>query len=214
MPFGLQKLMEYSSQILEKAVEQIASLPGIGRKTALRLALHLLRQPKDQVYGLSRSLTELVDGIKKCKHCHNLSDTDVCQVCADPMRDKSIVCVVEDIRDVIAIETTGLFHGVYHVLGGKVSPMDGISPSDIEIASLIERCTREPIKELIFALSATIEGDTTAYYIYKQLPSSSIKLSSIARGVAVGGELQYTDEITLARSIENRVPYETTLKGS
>lgn len=204
--------MEYSSKLLERAAEHIATLPGIGRKTALRLALHLLRMPREQVYDLSDALRGLVDGIRHCRECHNLSDSDLCQVCSDPSRDKTTVCVVEDIRDVIAIEATGSYRGVYHVLGGCISPMEGIAPGDLEIVSLADRCRSEGIREIIFALSATVEGDTTAYYISKLLPQGAgLVVSSIARGVSVGGELQYTDELTLGRSIKNRVPYDNTL---
>ena len=203
--------MDYPSKILTRAVEQIATLPGVGRKTALRMALHLLRQPPEQVHRLSEALAELVDDIRRCPHCHNLCDGDNCEICSDSSRDFSTICVVEDIRDVMAIEQTGQYRGVYHVLGGRISPMEGIGPSDLEIASLCRRVQEEPIGEIIFALSATIEGDTTAYYIYKMLPRRDCRISSIARGVSIGEELQYTDNATLGRSLTNRIPYQGTM---
>ena len=202
---------EYPSKILSLAVEQISTLPGIGRKTALRMALHLLRREPEQIHRLAEALIGLADEIHRCPRCHNLCDGDVCDICADTTRHRGVICVVEDIRDVLAIEQTGTYRGVYHVLGGRISPMEGIGPSDIEINSLAERVSSEQVREVIFALSATIEGDTTAYYIYKMMPRNGIKLSSIARGVSVGGELQYTDNITLGRSIQNRIPYESTI---
>lgn len=203
--------MDYPSKILSRAVEQIATLPGIGRKTALRMALHLLRQNPEQVHQLADALTDMADHIHRCSHCHNLCDGDTCQICSDLSRDFSTVCVVEDIRDVMAIEQTGQYRGVYHVLGGRISPMEGIGPSDIEIDSLCRRVDQETISEIIFALSATIEGDTTSYYIYKKLPKKGYRVSSIARGVSVGDELQYTDNATLGRSLRNRIPYEGSL---
>ena len=204
--------MDYPSKILTRAVEQIATLPGIGHKTALRMALHLLRQDSEQVHRLAESLTELADNIHRCTRCHNLCDGQTCEICSDHTRDFSTICVVEDIRDVMAIEQTGQYRGVYHVLGGRISPMEGIGPSDLEIASLCERIGTEDISEIIFALSATIEGDTTAYYIYKMLPGKdSCKISSIARGVSIGEELQYADNATLGRSLTNRIPYQGSL---
>ena len=200
--------MDYPSKVLSQAVEQISTLPGIGHKTALRMALHLLRQPSEQVHKLSEALAELIDNIHYCHTCHNICDSQQCDICSDNSRKKDLICVVEDVRDVLAIEQTGLYRGVYHVLGGRISPVEGIGPSDIQIDSLVERVKNENITEIIFALSATIEGDTTAYYIYKMIPKDTVKLSSIARGVSIGGELQYTDNITLARSIQHRVPYE------
>ncbi|MDD4820356.1 MAG: recombination mediator RecR [Flavobacteriales bacterium] len=200
--------MDYPSKVLSQAVEQIATLPGIGHKTALRMALHLLRQPREQVHLLATALSELADNTHHCHICHNICDANTCDICADTSRKKDLICVVEDIRDVLAIEQTGLYRGVYHVLGGRISPVEGIGPSDIEIESLVDRVKNGDVSEIIFALSATIEGDTTAYYIYKMLPKGTVKLSSIARGVSVGGELQYTDNITLARSIQNRIPYD------
>lgn len=203
--------MDYPSDILSRAVQQIATLPGIGQKTALRMALHLLRQDPEQVHRLAEALTDMADHIHRCARCHNLCDGDICDICSDTSRDFSTVCVVEDIRDVMAIEQTGQYHGVYHVLGGRISPMEGIGPSDLQIASLCERMAKEDISEIIFALSATIEGDTTAYYIYKMLDRKNCKISSIARGVSVGDELQYTDNATLGRSLTNRVPYEGSI---
>ena len=175
------------------------------------MALHLLRQDPEQVRSLAQALTDLAEHIHRCTHCHNLCDAEVCDICSDPSRDFSTVCVVEDVRDVMAIEQTGQYRGVYHVLGGRISPMEGIGPSDLQIASLCQRVAQEELSELIFALSSTIEGDTTAYYIYKMLPRKDLRISSIARGVSVGEELQYTDNATLGRSLTNRIPYEGSL---
>ncbi len=198
--------MEYGSKLLEIAVNEISLLPGIGKRSALRLALHLLNRPQTQTEDLAKALISLKEHSKTCKHCHTLSDNEICQICEDPRRENGILCIVEDIRDVLAIESTSEFRGRYHVLGGKISPMDGIGPSDLTIESLVSRVKKEGITELIFALSSTMEGDTTNFYIYKQLSSLSIKFSTIARGIAVGDELQYADEITLGRSISNRIP--------
>lgn len=206
--------MEFSSKLLENAVYEMSQLPGIGKRTALRLVLHLLRQPKDQTVRLSKSLLDLRDDIKFCSSCHNISDVALCQICANPKRDESLVCVVEDIRDVMAIENTSQYKGHYHVLGGKISPMEGIGPQDLTINSLIEKTKQGTIKELIFALSSTMEGDTTNFYIYKQLEGLNIKTSTIARGISVGDELEYADEVTLGRSILNRVPFEGSLRAS
>lgn len=203
--------MDYPSKIFSRAVQQIATLPGVGEKTALRMALHLLRQDPEQVRSLAQALTDLTEHIHRCTHCHNLCDAEECDICSDPSRDFSTVCVVEDVRDVMAIEQTGQYRGVYHVLGGRISPMEGIGPSDLQIASLCQRVAQEELSELIFALSSTIEGDTTAYYIYKMLPCKDLRISSIARGVSVGEELQYTDNATLGRSLTNRIPYEGSL---
>ncbi len=204
--------MEYPSHVLSRAVEQIASLPGIGQKTALRMALHLLRRNSEDILELARAIEALASDIHYCPICHNICDEGLCDVCSDKSRDSETICVVEDIRDVIAIENTGLYRGVYHVLGGRISPMEGIGPNDIEIDSLIERVKKGGVKEIIFALSSTIEGDTTSYYIYRTLPKGSdINVTSIARGVSIGEEIQYADHITLARSIRNRIPYENTL---
>ena len=206
--------MELPSKLLENAVYEISRLPGIGKRTALRLVLHLLKQPKDQTLRLSNSLQFLRNNIKFCANCHNISDLVICEICSNPKRDKSLVCVVEDIRDVMAIENTAQFRGLYHVLGGKISPMEGIGPQDLSIASLVAKTREGKIKEMIFALSSTMEGDTTNFYIYKQLEGLEIKVSTIARGIAVGDELEYADEITLGRSILNRIPFENSLKVS
>lgn len=206
--------MEFSSKLLENAVEEMSQLPGIGKRTALRLVLHLLKQPEGQTEKLVSALHLLRSDIKFCKKCHNISDTDLCEICANPKREAHVVCVVEDIRDVMAIEATGQYRGLYHVLGGKISPIDGIGPGDLQIHQLIERVKSGEIKELIFALSSTMEGDTTNFYIYKQIEELSVATSTIARGIAVGGELEYADEVTLGRSIVNRIPFEKSLKNS
>ena len=199
---------QYPSQLLEKAVAEFSKLPGIGRKTALRLVLWMLRQEDADVEQFSDAVRRLKQEVKYCHTCHNISDTDVCPICADPRRDASTVCVVENIQDVMAIENTMQFHGLYHVLGGIISPMDGIGPSDIEIESLVKRVADGGIKEVILALSPTMEGDTTNFYIYRKLAGFDVKISVIARGVAVGNELEYTDEVTLGRSIANRTLFE------
>jgi len=204
--------MEFSSKLLEKAVNEMSQLPGIGKRTALRLVLHLLRQPNDQTNQLASALQTVRNEIKFCKSCHNISDTSLCAICANPHRIDDIICVVEDIRDVMAIENTSSFRGLYHVLGGKISPMDGIGPNDLNIVSLVEKVKQGKIKELIFALSSTMEGDTTNFYIFKQIQEFDIITSTIARGISVGNELEYTDEITLGRSIMNRIPFESSLK--
>tara|TARA_R110001592_G_scaffold131477_2_gene345440 strand:- start:55859 stop:56485 length:627 start_codon:yes stop_codon:yes gene_type:complete len=203
--------MDFSSKYLEKAVEEIGGLPGIGKKTALRLALFLLRSETQVAAKLASSIVDLHDKVKRCKSCGNLSDFDQCHICTNPTRDKSIVCVVEDIRDVMAIENTGQYKGIYHVLGGLVSPMDGVGPGDLNITSLVEKAASEKISEVILALSANMEGETTAFYIFKKLKAFNLPLSAIARGIAVGDQLEYADELTLARSIKNRLPYETSL---
>ena len=197
----------YPSVLLEKAVEEFAKLPGIGRKTAMRLVLHLLRENTESVETFGNALITLKREVKYCKVCHNISDTDVCRICSNPSRDASIVCVVENIRDVMAIENTQQFKGLYHVLGGVISPMDGIGPSDLEIESLVERVRNGGIKEVILALSSTMEGDTTNFYIFRKLAGYDVKLTVIARGISIGDELQYTDEVTLGRSIVNRVAF-------
>lgn len=204
--------MEFASKLLENAVYEISQLPGIGKKTALRLALHLLRQPTIQTNNLSTALLKLRGEIQYCKNCHNISDSDSCEICSSTRRDNSIVCVVEDIRDVMAIENTSQFNGIYHVLGGIISPMDGIGPQNLTIDSLIKKAKDGDVKEVIFALSSTMEGDTTNFYIYRQIQELDISTSTIARGISIGDELQYADEITLGRSIINRIPYEKTLK--
>ena len=200
---------EYPSKLLENAVSQFSRLPGIGRKTALRLVLHLLRQDTEDVELLAAALTTMKREVKRCSVCHNISDQDVCPVCSDPRRDQTTVCVVENIQDVMAIENTQQFHGLYHVLGGVISPMDGIGPSDLESQSLVERVGEGTIKEVILALSPTMEGDTTNFYIFRKLaPFSDLRITVIARGVSVGDELEYTDEVTLGRSILNRTLFE------
>lgn len=196
---------QYSSALLEKAVSEFSKLPGIGPKTAMRLVLHLLRQNTASVESFGNSIIKLKHEIKYCKICHNLSDTDICSICDKPDRDHQTICVVENIQDVLAIENTHQFHGVYHVLGGVISPMDGVGPSDLQIASLVDRVNNSEVKEVILALSPTMEGDTTNFYIFRKLADSGVKLSIIARGVAQNDELQYTDEITLGRSILNRI---------
>ncbi|MBR4297468.1 MAG: recombination protein RecR [Bacteroidaceae bacterium] len=195
---------QYPSRLLEQAVSEISKLPGIGRKTALRLVLHLLRREAKEVHQLSRSLTELADGVKYCNICHNISDTDVCDICSNPQRDCSTICVVENIQNVMAIENTGQFRGLYHVLGGVISPMDGIGPNDLELQSLIERVEAGGVEEIILALNPTMEGDTTNFYIQRKIAGMGVRLSVLARGVSIGDDLEYTDEVTLGRSIINR----------
>ena len=199
---------QYPSQLLEKAVQEFSKLPGIGRKTALRLVLWMLRQDDSDVAQFTAAVNELKSGVKYCKVCHNISDTDICPICADQRRDQSTVCVVENIQDVMAIENTQQFHGLYHVLGGVISPMDGMGPADIEIDSLIQRVAEGTVQEVILALSPTMEGDTTNFYIYRKLAPAGVKVSVIARGIAVGNELEYADEVTLGRSITNRTLFE------
>lgn len=194
----------YPSQLLEKAVAEFSKLPGIGRKTALRLVLHLLRQSVDDVEGFTGALSLLRKDVKYCRVCHNISDTDVCPICSNPRRDASTICVVENIRDVMAVENTQQYHGLYHVLGGIISPMDGIGPNDIEVESLVQRVAEGGVKEVILALSSTMEGDTTNFYISRKLAGHNVTLSVIARGISVGDELEYTDEVTLGRAILNR----------
>ena len=203
--------MNFSSKLLENAVNEFATLPGIGQKTALRLVLHLLNQPAADVAKFSLALTQLKNEIRFCEICNNISDLKVCEICAGIKRDKSIICVVEDTRDVMAIENTSQFNGVYHVLGGLISPMDGVGPSDLNIERLVERVKSGGIIEVILALSATMEGDTTIFYLYKKLKDSGVQISAIARGIAFGGELEYVDEVTLGRSIATRIPYENSL---
>jgi recombination protein RecR len=205
--------MEMSSKLLEKAVAEISQLPGIGRRTALRLALHLLKQPEEQSLHLADAIKKLREDIRYCTRCHNISDSEVCEICANPRRDNSLICVVEDVRDVMAIENTGLFRGLYHVLGGKISPIDGIGPSQLNIATLVEKVKAGGVKELIFALSSTMEGDTTNFYIYKQIKDYGVITSAIARGIAIGDELEFADEVTLGRSIVQRVPFENSLRN-
>jgi recombination protein RecR len=203
--------MNFSSKLLENAVGEFAKLPGVGQKTALRLVLHLLNQDKAEVERFSTTISKLRNEIRHCSQCHNISDSNVCEICASHKRDHSLVCVVEDTRDVMAIENTNQYNGVYHVLGGLISPMDGIGPADLEVDSLVERMKTNEVREVIFALSATMEGDTTIFYLHKRLKDFTVTISTIARGIAFGGELEYVDEITLGRSIATRVPYENSL---
>lgn len=204
--------MNFSSKLLENAVNEVSHLPGIGKRTALRLVLHLLKQPKSHTSHLTSALDTLIEDVKLCKSCHNISDVELCEICASPKRNTEIVCVVEDIRDVMAIENTVQYQGLYHVLGGKISPIEGIGPHNLTIESLVEKVKEGSVKELILALSSTMEGDTTNFYIYKQLQKFDVNVSTIARGISVGDELQYTDEVTLGRSIANRVPFGDSLK--
>ena len=200
---------QYPSQLLEQAVQEFAKLPGIGRKTALRLVLHLLRQETDDVTHFADTIARMRREVKRCKVCHNISDSDTCPICSDPRRDHSTICVVENIQDVMAVENTQQFHGRYHVLGGVISPMDSIGPADLEIDSLVARVASGEVKEVILALGSTMEGDTTNFYIFRKLaPYTNVKISIIARGISVGDELEYTDEVTLGRSILNRTPFE------
>ena len=202
-------MQQYPSQLLERAVEAFSQLPGVGRKTALRLVLHLLRQSTEDVDSFADAVIRVKHDVKYCKVCHNISDNEVCSICSDPRRDASVVCVVENIQDVMAIENTQQFHGLYHVLGGIISPMDGIGPHDLEIESLVERVEEGTVKEIILALASTMEGDTTNFYISRKLKDTGVKLSVIARGISVGDELEYTDEVALGRSILNRTPFES-----
>lgn len=205
--------MNFSSKLLENAVNEVSQLPGIGKRTALRLVLHLLKQPKERTTYLTTALDNLRADIKLCKNCHNISDIELCEICANKNRNEQFLCVVEDIRDVMAIESTLQFRGLYHVLGGKISPIDGVGPQNLTIDSLVQKVKLGTIKELIFALSPTMEGDTTNFYIYKQIEHLDVKVSTIARGISVGDELEYADEVTLGRSIVNRIPFEGSLKS-
>ena len=201
----------YSSKLLEEAVNELSRLPGIGKKTALRMALHLLKQDIPEVERLGHSIIKMRNEIKFCKNCFNISDGDICEICSNHKRNHNIICVVEDIRDVMAIENTAQYFGVYHILGGIISPMDGIGPNDLNIPPLLKKIKEGNIDELIMALPTTIEGDTTNYYIYKQIKNSGIKISVIARGISIGDDLEYADEITLGRSIINRIPFEDSV---
>jgi recombination protein RecR len=205
--------MAFSSQLLESAVNEFAKLPGIGKKTALRLVLHLLKQDSGTVEQFSEVINRMRKEIKFCQRCNNVSDADICSICSNSSRKHEIICVVENLRDVIAIEATQQFNGVYHVLGGVISPLDGIGPDQLNIESLLNRVQKEKIEEIIFALSPTIQGDTTIYYIQKKLRQDGIRITTIARGIAFGGELEYTDEMTLARSLQNRLPIESYVAG-
>ena len=201
----------FPSRLLENAVNEFAKLPGIGRKSALRLVLHLLKQDLQEVEIFGNSLIQLRSEIKHCKVCHNISDTNICSICANPSRNPSIICVVENIKDVMSIENTQQFKGLYHVLGGIISPMDGIGPSDLEVDSLVTRVNEGNTEEIILALSTTMEGDTTNFFIYKKLKNTNVKISTLARGVSIGDELEYTDEVTLGRSIVNRMNFEESI---
>ncbi|WEK18102.1 MAG: recombination mediator RecR [Candidatus Pedobacter colombiensis] len=203
--------MNFSSKLLEDAVNEFSKLPGVGQKTALRLVLHLLNKEQEEVEHFGNSVIRLRKEIKHCGVCHNISDHSICDICTASKRDKDVICVVEDTRDVMAVENTGQYFGVYHVLGGLISPMDGIGPSDLFIDSLVQRVATTPVKEVILALSATMEGDTTLFYLYKRLKDFQIPITTIAKGIAFGGELEYADEITLGRSIVTRVPYQNSL---
>lgn len=205
--------MDFSSKLLENAVNEMAQLPGIGKRTALRLVLHLLKQPAAQTQNLAKSLEVMREEIIFCENCHNISDNVLCEICSNSKRDEKIVCVVEDIRDVMAIENTSQYKGHYHVLGGKISPMDGVGPGELNIISLVNKVKSGNVEELIFALSPTMEGDTTNFFIFKQIEPYHITTTTIARGISVGDELEYADEVTLGRSILNRIPFETSLKN-
>lgn len=201
--------MNLSSKLIENAVNAFATLPGIGKKTALRLVLHLVKQSPESSEQLADAIQQMRSGIRHCEKCHNLSDTDICAICADPRRDQSLICVVESIRDVMAIEDTGQYRGLYHVLGGVISPIEGVGPQELEIDSLLLRVADETVKEVIMAISPTIEGETTIFFISKKIKPLGVRISTIARGVAFGGELEYADEVTLGRSIVTRIPYRT-----
>jgi len=201
----------YPSQILENAVQEISKLPGIGKKSALRLSMHILKQDSTFAHKLGDAIIRLKDEIQYCKSCYTISDSDVCDICANPLREDKVVCVVENIKDVLAIENTGQYRGRYHVLGGVISPMEGVGPKDVTIDELIARIENDSVKEIVFALPVTIEGDTTSFYIYKRLQGLEVKLTMLSRGVSVGDELEYTDEATLARSIRDRVAYSTNV---
>jgi len=205
--------MDFSSKLLENAVNEVSRLPGIGKRTALRLVLHLLKQPKEKTEGIVSALSSFRSEIIFCSKCHNIADTKICEICSNPRRIDSQICVVEDIRDVMAIENTGQFQGKYHVLNGIISPIDGVGPQDLTINTLVDKVKEGNVKEVIFALSATMEGDTTIFYINKQLASFEVLISTIARGIQVGDELEYADEVTLGRSILKRIPYEDSLQG-
>ena len=204
-----RNMNEYPSILLDAAVREMSSLPGIGRKTALRLVLNLLRRTPEEVDAFAGAMTRLRHEVRYCRCCHNLSDSDLCPVCSSHSRDRHLICVVENVQDVMSVENTGQYNGLYHVLGGVISPIDGIGPGDLEIDSLVARIVPENIREVIFALPATMEGDTTNFYIYRRLSGTGVRVSQIARGVAVGNELEYTDEITLGRSIINRTEFHT-----
>ena len=203
--------MKFPSKLIENAVNQLSSLPGIGKKTALRLVLHLVKQEKNNISQFGNSFINLVDHINYCKNCYSISDHKICEICSDPKRDQKTICVVEDIRAMMAVENTHQFKGVYHVLGGLISPMDGIGPTDIKVEELVQKVENGNIQEIIFTLSTTMEGDTTNFYLFRRLKDSGVKISSIARGISIGDELEYTDEITLGTAIISRRPYENSL---
>lgn len=203
--------MEFTSKLIEQAVGHFASLPGVGKKSALRYVLYMIKQDEQDVLNFAKVLHALKHDLKFCKNCHTISDNDTCEVCANPVRNHKVVCVVQDYRDVLAIENTGLYKGVYHVLGGLISPMEGVGPSNLTIDSLIQKVASQEISEVILALNATMEGETTSFFIFKKLAAYNVTLSAIARGIAVGEELEYTDEVTLGRSIVNRIPYNNSL---
>lgn len=207
-------VMNFPSKVVENAVEHLSRLPGIGKRTALRLTLHILKQRKETISGLGNSITELSKNINYCSNCFSISEDNLCEICKSPHRDKSTICIVEDIRVLLAIENTMQFKGVYHVLGGLISPMNGIGPSDIRTKELLDKVETTKIKEIIFALSTTMEGDTTNYYLFRHLSKKNIKISSIARGIAIGDELEYTDQLTLATAISSRMPYENSYQNS
>jgi recombination protein RecR len=204
--------VEYSSKIIEQAVEAFAQLPGVGKKTALRYVLHVIRQNKEECDNLSKLVSQLKTDLKFCNKCHNISESEICGICSNPTRDSATVCVVQDYRDILAIENTGLYKGHYHVLGGLISPLEGITPSGLNIESLVHRLNENPVTEIILALNATMEGETTSFYIFRKIAPFNIRLSAIARGIAVGDELEYADEVTLGRSIVNRIPFDSFIK--
>ncbi|MEZ5083581.1 MAG: recombination mediator RecR [Bacteroidales bacterium] len=206
-------MSSYSSKLVENAVNELSRLPGIGKKTALRLVLHLLKKEPPVADALGNAILKMRAEIIFCSKCHNISDSEICEICGNPKRDQSLVCVVEDVRDVLAIENTGQFNGLYHILGGIISPMDGLGPNDLNIESLISRVGKDGISEVVMALSTTIEGDTTNFYLYKKLKQFNINITTIARGVSIGDDLEYADEVTLGRSILHRIPYEDNLNG-
>lgn len=203
--------MSYSSKRIEQAVHEISKLPGIGKKTALRLALHILKRPEDEALSLADAVVNLRTKTIYCQKCHNISDLEICSICSNPKRNENLLCVVEDVRDVMALENTGNYNGLYHVLGGLISPLDGIGPSDLNIATLVKKVSESSIDEVVLALNTTMEGDTTNFYIFRKLKDFPAKITTIARGIAVGDELEYADEITLGRSIAQRIPYEQSL---
>lgn len=204
--------MEFSSKIIEQAVDAFAQLPGVGKKTALRFVLHVIKQDKQNSENLSQVIAKLKTDLKFCTKCHNISEHEICDICSNPSRDEKIICVVQDYRDILAIENTGLYKGQYHVLGGLISPLEGITPSNLNIESLVEKLNSGLVKEIILALNATMEGETTSFYIFRKVAPYNIQLSAIARGIAVGDELEYADEVTLGRSITNRIPFDSLLK--